>query len=143
MNRFGLSFHHLGLAVAAPQPASRVLTDLGYSVGEVVRDSEQNVHVSLCAHPTMPAVEMIWPTETPGPLSSLLKAQTEIAYHLAYLCDGVDEAARRIREAGHRVVGLVPPRPAVLFGGRKVAFYRVAGLGLIELIEADPIGGTR
>jgi hypothetical protein len=30
---------------------------------------------------------------------------------------------------------LSPPQPAVLFGGRKVSFYSVAGFGVIEILE--------
>jgi catechol 2,3-dioxygenase-like lactoylglutathione lyase family enzyme len=136
MTLAGLQFAHLGLAVKSAERAHRFLTQLGYTPGVPVQDDAQNVNLSLCTHPSMPAVELIWPTETPGPLDAMLKQHAELAYHLAYEVPAIDGAISALKAAGHRVLPVTPQRPAVLFGLRKVAFYRVAGVGLVELIEA-------
>jgi methylmalonyl-CoA/ethylmalonyl-CoA epimerase len=44
-----------------------------------------------------------------------------------------------MEEGGVRVVCMVPPTPAVLFGGCRVSFYNIVGIGLCEIIE-DPDG---
>jgi hypothetical protein len=36
------------------------------------------------------------------------------------------------------VVPVSPPTPALLFGGREVSFYTISGIGLIELLRANP-----
>ena len=68
LDDFGLSFHHLGLAVTRPGEAVGFLQGLGYDAGEAVRDPLQNVDLIWCTHPQMPAVEVIASTGTPGPL---------------------------------------------------------------------------
>ena len=139
------TFHHLGLAVSRPDGAERFLVALGYAPGPTVRDDIQRVHVALATHPTMPSVELVWPTEVDGPLTSMLRAQTELAYHLAYECDGIVDAIAAIEAIGRRVLPISPPQPAVLFGGRRVSFQRVAGFGIIELIERQlpvDVGGS-
>jgi hypothetical protein len=40
-------------------------------------------------------------------------------------------------QADIRTICVIPPVPAVLFGGRRVSFYNVVGVGLCEVIE-DP-----
>lgn len=132
---FGLTFHHLGLAVARPDGAERFLTSLGYQVGPHIRDDVQRVNLSMATHAAMPSVEVIWPTEVEGPLTGLLKLQAEIAYHVAYECDAIEAAVAAIKASNVRVIQQSPPQPAVLFDGRMVSFQRVGGFGLIELVE--------
>jgi Glyoxalase/Bleomycin resistance protein/Dioxygenase superfamily len=132
---FGLTFHHLGLAVSRPEGAEKFLAALGYQLGTRIRDDVQRVNLAMATHEAMPAVEIIWPTEIEGPLTSLLKLSAEIAYHLAYQCDRIEDAVSAIKSAGHRLLPVSPPQPAVLFGGRMVSFQRVSGFGLIELVE--------
>lgn len=138
-----LVFHHLGLAVRVPDRATAFLQALGYTIGPRVRDALQNVHLSLCEHPTMPRVEVVWPTETEGPLTSILRVSAELVYHMCYETDDVEGTIR----AMGRLVGAVrcvsPPKPAVLFGGRRVSFYLVPGVGLVELLERAAVGGGR
>lgn len=131
-----LRFHHHGLAVVKPEKAVRFLTSIGYLAGEPIRDELQNVHLLLATHPVMPAVEIVYPTETPGPLTQLLAQKTAQIYHTCYECDDLTEAVAGLKADGNRILPVVPPKPAVLFGGRLVAFYQVAGFGLIELLEA-------
>lgn len=132
---FGLTFHHLGLAVARPDGAERFLAALGYAVGARIRDDVQRVNLAMATHAAMPSVEVIWPTEIEGPLTSLLRLQAEIAYHIAYECDEIEGTVTAIKSAGYRVIPVSPPQPAILFAGRLVSFQRVGGFGLIELVE--------
>jgi len=55
MNRLGLLFHHLGLAVKTPEIAERFLAGLGYSVEPRIYDPLQNVWLGMSRHPNMPA----------------------------------------------------------------------------------------
>jgi len=55
-NKYGLTFHHLGLAAQKPDTARVFLSNLGYRVGAMVHDPIQNVHLAMGEHPAMPSV---------------------------------------------------------------------------------------
>lgn len=131
-----LKFHHLGLAVRKPERAVRFVTALGYRPGRAVYDALQNVNLMMCAHESEPAIEIIWPGETAGPIDRLTQRETTgIVYHICYSTDNLTEALAGLAELGLRAVCVSPPSSAVLFGGRMVSFYNVIGLGLIEILE--------
>jgi catechol 2,3-dioxygenase-like lactoylglutathione lyase family enzyme len=131
-----LVFHHLGLAVRRPQEAEVFLSALGYRMGETVLDPGQNVHLKMCTHATEPPVEIIWPGTTSGPIDGMTQRHPSgIIYHVCYLTDDLAAALAALEKAGLRVVCVSPPKPAPLFGGRKVSFYNVVGIGLMEILE--------
>jgi hypothetical protein len=138
VNSFGLVFEHFGLAVRAPQSAFRFLEALGYTEGKQVFDPEQQVNLAMRYHRDMPAVEVVWPGEGPSPIDKLVKRGGSMIYHLCYACPDPEDAVRRMQSAGLDVLAVVPAKPAVLFGGRRVSFYNVGEVGLIELIERGP-----
>ncbi len=137
MNKHGLSFHHFGLAVKQVDRALKFLTGLGYEIGEPVRDDLQNVNLILCTSQTMPGVEIIWPTETTGPVSDILKFSDEMIYHSCYESSDVEASIAAIKAEGNSVVCVAPSQPAPLFGGRKVSFYYIRGFGMIEILETE------
>lgn len=133
--RYGLKFHHLGLAVKNPDAAIHFLSGLGYEIGPTHRDPLQNVYLLLCRRRGMPAVEIIFPTETPGPLAPILKASASMIYHICYESRDREKSLRALEADQNRVLLVSSARPAVLFGGRKVSFYMVPGFGLFEILE--------
>jgi hypothetical protein len=132
---FGLTFHHFGLAVRDVPGALKVLEGLGYECADEVYDPLQEVRLVWCAHPIMPAVELVAPTHQPGPVDNILQHTTEVIYHLCYEATDIDAAVDAIKGSGIRVLPVAPPKPAVLFGGRRVGFYQLRGFGLIEILE--------
>ena len=137
MNRYGLEFHHLGLAVRNPDTATTFLRDLGYRIGDEVYDPKQNVNLSLCASDAFPDVEIIWPGDDKGPLDGMLSKRDGLVYHVCYATDDIDAATTAMNAAGHRVFTLAPPTPAILFDGLHVSFYEVVGFGTIEIIDRN------
>jgi methylmalonyl-CoA/ethylmalonyl-CoA epimerase len=138
MNAFGLTFHHLGLAVAKPAPAIQFLGGLGYNFGPEVYDPLQNVRLMMCTHSSSPAVEIIAPksAEDKGPVSELIrKNRFGLIYHSCFETADLAVTLAAWEEKGLRTVCVSAPKPAVLFDGRKVSFYMVNGAGLIELLE--------
>jgi hypothetical protein len=136
MNEFGLTFHHLGLAVRKPDDARRMLRGLGYRLDETVFDAEQNVNAIMCTHDTMPAVEIIYPGVGKGPVDGLVARHANgIVYHLCYATANLGDTLARISKTKLRLLCVSPPKPAVLFGGRPVSFYAASGMGLLEIIE--------
>jgi methylmalonyl-CoA/ethylmalonyl-CoA epimerase len=136
MNNPHLRFHHFGLAVRRPDEARRFFSALGCQIGEVFFDPSQNVHLQLCTHPAHPAVELIWPGDTKGPIEELTQRHADgIIYHVCYETDNVAGALAHFAQAKQRIICISPPTQAPLFAGRKVSFYNVVGMGLIEILE--------
>jgi methylmalonyl-CoA/ethylmalonyl-CoA epimerase len=134
--RYGLSFHHLGLASRREQDSVKFLEGLGYAIGKRIKDPLQNVWLRLCSCDAMPDVEIVIPTENAGPLDSILNnAETDL-YHHCYETGDLELSLQAMKDHGIRVICVSPPMPAVLFGGRMVSFYSVRGFGLIELLES-------
>lgn len=130
-----LHFHHLGLATSDPERACGFLSSLGYSVGETVLDEIQNVRLVMCTHAHAPDVEVIAPTDTPGPLDGLLAQNRQLVYHICYATPNISEAIEALAERKIRPTCVSEPKSAVLFGNRRVSFYMIRGFGLIELLE--------
>ncbi len=129
------SLHHLGLAARRPESARRFAQTLGYTVGPTVFDPLQNVDLAMCDHPAMPSLEIVTPTREPGPLSSFLRSVSELVYHLCYEVEDIERSAQTLARDVGSLRCVSDAKPAVLFGGRLVAFYLVPGAGLIELLE--------
>jgi methylmalonyl-CoA/ethylmalonyl-CoA epimerase len=136
-NKFGLCFHHLGLAVDRPQTAIIFLEGLGYKIGRDTFDPQQNVNLFLCEHAAMPSVEVIYPAEGKGPLDRLLKQHRDgLVYHMCYSTFNPEASLGAMdRESDLHVLCVSPPRAAILFGGKPVSFYIVSNVGLIEIID--------
>lgn len=134
-NKYGLSFHHLGLAVKTPDSAQLFLSSLGYSECGSVYDELQNVNLIMCNHNVMPDVEIIYPSDTPGPLDIILSSRNELVYHMCFETKNLTETLSAIKEDGIRFRMVSEPMNAILFGNRKVSFYMIKGFGLIEILE--------
>jgi methylmalonyl-CoA/ethylmalonyl-CoA epimerase len=135
LNDFGLSFHHLGLAVKKRDIAERFARGLGYSVADGILDPIQNVILQMCTSDTMPDLEIISPTQTSGPLKLILNDADSMIYHTCYCTEDIASSLSSIRAAGFRALPVSKSCPAVLFEGRTVSFYKIPGFGLIEFLE--------
>jgi hypothetical protein len=138
MNRYGLEFHHFGLAVKSPEAAFRYLQDLGYSVGNTCYDPLQKVNLAMRHHEHMPDVEVIWPGAEPSPIDSMLKRSDAMFYHLCYTSTDVEGSLVALEKAGLEVLPLGLAQAALLFGGIEVSFYNISGVGIIEIIAGVP-----
>lgn len=141
MNRYGLEFHHFGLAVRSPGAAFRYLEDLGYLAGSTCYDPLQKVNLAMRHHDRMPDVEVIWPGAEPSPIDPLLKQNDSLIYHLCYTSEDVERSLASLEQAGMEVMPLGFPQPALLFDGKEVSFYRITGVGVIEIIAGLPARG--
>jgi len=139
-NKYGLTFHHLGLAVRTPDIAKAFLSNLGYRIGATVFDPIQNVHVALCEHPAMPAVEIICPGPGKSPIDRYLQQHKEgLVYHICFAARDLKASMAALQaDKAIRAIFWAEPQAAALFEGRKVAFCIVTGMGLIELLAERP-----
>ena len=136
---WSFTFHHLGLAAREPQAACHVLKALGYRCGEEIFDPEQNVRLVMCDHDAMPSVEVIAPGSVgKTPVDRLVaKHGGGIVYHLCYTTTDLSASLATMEKEGLHATCVAPPTPALLFGGERVSFYHLDGLGLIEIIETQ------
>jgi 4-hydroxyphenylpyruvate dioxygenase-like putative hemolysin len=126
--RFGLTFHHFGMAVAEPVAISGCLSVLGYVNGNQAYDPLQKVNLA------MPDIEIIWPGSQPSPIDRMVKRNGSMIYHICFEVDDDQGTFDAFEAAGLDVCAVSPPTPAILFGGRNVSFLSLEGLGLIELL---------
>jgi len=133
-----LRFHHFGLAVRRPEKAFAFLATLGYRAGAQVYDPLQSVNLAMRHHPAMPDVEVIWPGEAPSPIDTLVKGGKSLIYHLCFATEDAARALADLQGAGHQVIEIAPPKPAILFGDLPVSFHNVLGFGVIEIIHGIP-----
>lgn len=134
----GLAFHHKGLAVKNKEGALKFLECLGYSFSEVIFDPLQGVDLIFCEHPKMPAVELVFNesgSSIKSPLGSILKGASERIYHICYSTNDIDATVEKIKDLGMRIIPISTKKPAILFNGKLVAFYMIAGYGIVEFLE--------
>lgn len=131
-----LKFHHLGLAVSKPELATDFVLAMGYMIVNTVYDPNQNVNLSMYIHPTEPAIEIIWPGESIGPIHDLTtRHPSGVVYHICYETENLEVALAKMQQTGIKALCISPPKPAPLFGNRPVSFYNVRGFGLIEILS--------
>jgi hypothetical protein len=136
MTGFGLTFHHLGLAVRSAEPALAFVRGMGYVAGPPVFDPLQNVNLIMCTHEAEPDIEIIYKATGDAPIDPLLSKHPKgLIYHSCYVSQSATKSIDALAEAGLRAVCVSPPKAAVLFGGLQVSFYQIAGIGLIEIID--------
>ncbi|MFJ2766003.1 amino acid adenylation domain-containing protein [Streptomyces prasinus] len=133
---------HIGVAVAEPQAPAEALAALGYTPGDVVHDPHQRSLLRMLTHPARPAVELVAPVDAASPSHGVLERFGERPYHLCYRVASLDGTLRAWQAAGIAFDPVGEPAPAVLFGGRRVQFLSVAGVGLIELLETGTVDDT-
>ena len=117
-NRWGLTFHHLGLAAKDPQVAAHYLLGFGYQIGPLIFDPLQNVRLRMCTHDQMPNVEIISPAGSEGPLDKLMAAHEEgLVYHICYTTANLEHSLDALKsDENLRLYAVSPPKEAILFG---------------------------
>ena len=131
-----LDFHHVGVACTDIRTEAARLAPLGYiAEGDEFTDLRQGVRGVFLAG-QFPRLELLEPLAgvVGGVLAPWLKHDIKL-YHLAYLVRGLADAVERVRAGRGKLV--VPPIPAVAFGGREIAFLMLPNRLLVELIASE------
>lgn len=128
----GYVLHHIGVACRDIEEAAEymkcthsVLDDSG-----TVYDPEQGAYVRLFkVDDDGAAIELV-----SGPAVASVVRRGQSYYHVCYAVPDIREAIAKAKRAG--AVEVSPPKPAILFGGRRVAFVYTA-IGLVEFLESS------
>jgi len=128
-----LNFHHIGVACRDLNSETRRLSALGYAVeGADFSDLTQGVSGRFLVGGG-PRLELLVPLGQKGTLTPWLKSGVKL-YHLAYETPEIEAGVAHLRSQGAKVV--VPPVPAVAFGGRPISFLMLPNMLLVEIIAS-------
>ena len=126
-----LQFHHIGLACRDMAQDRRDHEFLGYRAeGDVFEDPRQRIRGLFMTLGPM-RVELLEPLDESSPLTAYLKRGIKI-YHQCFSCPDIEQTIHSLQEHGARLVS--PPKPAVAFDDRQIAFLILPSQILIELV---------
>jgi methylmalonyl-CoA/ethylmalonyl-CoA epimerase len=129
------SLHHIGFVVASIEAQVRgFVAVLGASWnGQIVEDPLQKVKVTFLAPAGGGAqLELVEPASADSPVSAFL-ARGGGLHHLCYEVDDLEAHLEAMR--AQRATITRKPRPAVAFGGRRIAWVYSAERLLLEFLE--------
>ena len=131
--------HHLGCVVPS---ISAVADAFAASIsaswdGHIIHDPLQRVRVAFFKpfDARNPVFELVEPASDVSPVTNFLKKGGGL-HHVCYEIDDLESALEESRAAGFVMVS--PPKPAVAFGGRRIAWICSKNRLLIELLERRP-----
>ncbi|MDY4562835.1 MAG: VOC family protein [Candidatus Cryptobacteroides sp.] len=124
-----MRIHHIGIACKNIKKAIKAYSSMYnvINVSEILHDELQNADLCILKTDTGLDVEFI----SGEKVANLIKSRVTY-YHLCYSVENIEDAIIHFEENGCIVVS--DPKPAILFGGKRVAFL-MTPTGLIELVE--------
>ena len=128
-----MKFHHFGIACKDFESLKLFYSKQNYSIGEEVYDSIQNVNLVFCKSTIHPNVELIKPFNKKSPLNNFLKFSETSIYHLCY---ATKKSEKQVLDffKNQKIIKISGPDPAILFNYKKVAFYYIKNVGIIEIL---------
>lgn len=129
-----MEIDHIGYAVKRIERAAAAFEALGFSFEPEVEDRDRNIRLAFGRSGGY-TVELVSPLDKalPSPVDAYLSKLGPTPYHLCYRTADLERELEGLQQQGYRVV--IPPAPAVAFGGRRVVFLMHLQLGLLELVE--------
>lgn len=137
MNDLELRLHHVGFVVQSIETSlPGFLRSLGATWdGEIFVDPHQKVKVTfLSTHSANAKVELVEPNAEDAPVVRFLKERGEALHHLCYEVDDLEGCLQVMRTRGALIAKR--PKPAVAFGGRRIAWVLTAEKLLLEMLDA-------
>lgn len=129
-----MKIHHFGFLAKDLKKTVDNFILLGHKpVNDIIRDFDRGVDIIFLTSNDNMLIEIVSPYTKNSVVSGLIKNNNNKLYHIAYLVDGIDEDICALQHKGFILID--PPKPAIAFGGKKVAFLISSHTGIIELIE--------
>lgn len=130
--------HHIGYVVASIATAMPgfVRSFGGQWDGAIIADPLQKVKVAfLAVSPGAPLIELVEPDGEDAPVRRFLEKNGGGYHHLCYEVDALEQALADMKSLGAAIARR--PKPAVAFGGRRIAWILTAEGALVELLEKE------
>ena len=128
-----MKFHHFGLAVKKFKQATKFYRDLNYKIGNKIIDNKQSVEIILCTSSKKPTIELIRPIGKNNPVKNYLEKFNEIFYHSCYEVKDFTSIKKFLKK--HNAKCVSPPTAAKAYDNRRVTFYYIKDVGLVEFLE--------
>jgi methylmalonyl-CoA/ethylmalonyl-CoA epimerase len=131
-----VAFHHIGFVVASIE---KCVKQFAQSIaarwdGNIIHDQLQGVRVTFLQHSRVgsPLLELVEPAADDSPVKSFLNKGGGL-HHICYEVNSLDRAM----EYAHSCGGLIirQPLPAIVFGGRRIAWVYTPERLLVEYLE--------
>jgi methylmalonyl-CoA/ethylmalonyl-CoA epimerase len=131
-----IRFHHIGVAVKSFDKSIIYYKNLGYECSDIINDEIQNVELVYCKSKTFPNVELIKPVNENSPVYSILQKNDTQIYHQCYQTKDLKKALEFLQRK-NKIFCISKPKTAILFNNKKVSFYQIPNVGLIEILEVE------
>jgi len=131
--------HHVGFVVASIGATMEGFArSLGASWdGQVFEDPHQKVKVAfLTTRPEDAQIELVEPASDDSPVRKFLEERGGGLHHVCYEVPDVERELVTMKSRGAFITKRA--KPAVAFGGRKIAWVLTAEKLLVELLESGP-----
>jgi methylmalonyl-CoA/ethylmalonyl-CoA epimerase len=130
--------HHLGCVVpsiSATADAFAASMSASWD-GQIIHDPLQRVRVAFLkpVDTRNPVFELVEPASADSPVTNFLKKGGGL-HHVCYEIDDLESGLREAQSGGFVMVSA--PKPAVAFGGRRIAWICSKNRLLMELLERD------
>lgn len=129
--------HHVGFVVERIEES---IAEFARTLGaqcdsEIFTDPIQKVKVAFLATAAGDAqIELVQANADDSPVSRFLAKSGPGLHHLCYEVEDIEETLTQMRTNGALIAK--PPRPAVAFGGRRIAWVLTKERLLVEVLEA-------
>jgi methylmalonyl-CoA/ethylmalonyl-CoA epimerase len=125
--------HHVGVVVRSLEAGLELFSLFGAkAVTPRFHDPLQEVHLQFVSAQGDVLIELIEPASETSPVRDHFRRNALALNHLCFSVPDIESACAEAREKGAMIVS--PPKPAVAFAGRRVAFlYR--SNNLFEFLE--------
>ncbi|SHL01546.1 VOC family protein [Chryseobacterium polytrichastri] len=126
-----MKFHHVGVACKDIQAELQSIRQLHKIIEEtpVVFDENQQAELCMITVEDGLNIELV----SGKPVENLLKKRISY-YHICYEVDDIDKTIEYLTEKGGMLIS--PPKEAILFNNRKVAFLMLS-YGIVELLNSN------
>jgi methylmalonyl-CoA/ethylmalonyl-CoA epimerase len=131
-----LRLHHMGFVVAdiATAMPNFVRSMAAEWDGRIIEDPLQKVKVAfLTTRPGDAQIELVQPDAKASPVTRFLQERGGGMHHLCYEVADLEGELRAFRARGAMIASR--PKPAVAFGGRRIAWVITPEKFLVELLE--------
>lgn len=129
-----MKIDHIGYAVKRIEKAIESFEELGFVFQPIVDDVDRNVKIAFGEKDGY-RIELVCPLDKgkPSPVDPYLSNVPGMPYHICYQSGELDSEMEHMKQKSFKVV--IEPKPAIAFGGSRVAFLMSLGFGLMEIVE--------
>lgn len=128
-----MTVHHVGYLVRNIEKARKTFEALGYACeGGVTHDESRKIDILFMLNGDT-RIELVTPYEDGSAVGDLKKRIGSAPYHICYETEDLDRETETLTQNGYLLTAAPAPAPAI--GGKRVAFFMNAAIGIVEIVE--------